>query len=131
MGTRPQRRPSTAFTLDTNPRGSPSARGVLMGLSVGDVAWEGPDCFGTPLVEAARLEAAAEGGQILCTEFVRMMARGRGGHEFNDLGFLELKGLPEPVATCEALWSPTPEPVASALAFPPGPAVCPGRLVVS
>jgi class 3 adenylate cyclase len=102
---------------------------IRIGLSVGDVAWEGRDCFGTPLVEAARLEAAADGGQILCTEFVRMMARGRGGHEFNDLGFLELKGLPEPVATCEALWSPTPEPVSAAVPLPLELAVARDRLV--
>jgi class 3 adenylate cyclase len=102
---------------------------IRIGLSVGDVAWDGRDCFGTPLVEAARLEAAAEDGQILCTEFVRMMARGRGGHAFNDLGFLELKGLPEPVATCEALWSPTPEPVSAAVPLPLDLAVARGRLV--
>lgn len=71
---------------------SPDALAELsmrVGLSTGDVSWEGGECFGTPVVEAARLEAAAEGGQILCSDFVRMMARGRGGHEFRDLGFLE------------------------------------------
>lgn len=77
---------------------------VRMGLSVGDVSWEGGDCFGTPVVEAARLEAAAEAGQILCSDLVRMLARGRGGHEFESIGFLELKGLPEPLPTCEVLW---------------------------
>src|ERR1051326_2374646 len=65
---------------------------IRIGLSTGDVSWEDGDCFGAPLVEAARLEAAAEGGQILCSEFVRLMARGRGGHEFRAIGFLELKG---------------------------------------
>jgi class 3 adenylate cyclase/tetratricopeptide (TPR) repeat protein len=86
---------------------------IRVGLSTGDVSWEGGDCFGTPMVEAARLEAAAAGGQILCSDFVRMMARGRGGHEFSVIGFLELKGLPEPLAACEVMWSSAPE-----LAFP-------------
>ena len=35
-----------------------------VGLSVGDVSWEGGDCFGLPVVEAARLTAAAAGGTI-------------------------------------------------------------------
>ena len=83
---------------------------VRIGLSTGDVSWEGGDCFGTPMVEAARLEAAAEGGQILCSDYVRMMARGRGGHEFRRVGLLNLKGLPEPLAVSEVVWTPGPEP---------------------
>ncbi len=82
---------------------------LRIGLSVGDVSWEEGDIFGTPVIEAARLEAAAEGGQILCSEMVRLMARGRGGHEFRPIGFLELKGLPEPVAACEVVWEPAPD----------------------
>jgi class 3 adenylate cyclase len=91
---------------------------VRMGMSVGDVSWEDGDGFGTPLVEAARLQSAAEPGQVLCTEWVRMMAGGRGGHEFADLGFFELKGLPEPVAVCALRWAPFPEPVSTPLRLP-------------
>src|SRR6266568_8915218 len=40
---------------------------IRVGLSVGESAREGSDYFGTPVVEAARLCAAAEGGQILTT----------------------------------------------------------------
>src|SRR6266446_9118843 len=94
---------------------------IRVGLSTGDVSWKDGDCFGTPMVEAARLEAAAAGGQILCSDFVRMMARGRGGHEFSELGFLELKGLPDPLATCEVIWSPAPE-----LTFPLPPELASG-----
>ncbi len=90
---------------------------IRIGLSTGDVSWEGGDCFGAPLVEAARLEAVAAGGQILCSEFVRMMARGRGGHEFRPIGFLELKGLPEPLAANEVVWVAGPDP--GALPLPP------------
>ncbi len=91
---------------------------VRLGMSVGDVTWEGGDTFGAPMVEASRLEAAAEAGQVLCTEWVRMMAGGRGGHEFANLGFLELKGLPDPVAVCALRWTPLPEPVSTQLPFP-------------
>ncbi|MGH2688958.1 MAG: adenylate/guanylate cyclase domain-containing protein, partial [Actinomycetota bacterium] len=82
---------------------------IRIGLSVGEVSSEKGDCFGLPLAEAARLEAAAEGSQILCSELVRLMARGRGGHRFRPIGFLELKGLPEPLPACEVLWEPAPD----------------------
>src|SRR6185295_11724410 len=55
---------------------------VRIGISAGDVAWEGGHPHGMPLVEAARLCARAEGGQILVSELVRLLARGRGGHTF-------------------------------------------------
>jgi class 3 adenylate cyclase/tetratricopeptide (TPR) repeat protein len=90
----------------------PDALGELslrIGVSSGDVSWEGGDCFGTPMVEAARLVAVADPGQILCSGFVRMMARSRGGHEFSDVGLLELKGLPEPLAACALQWAPAPD----------------------
>ena len=81
---------------------------IRVGLSVGDVSSEEGDVHGTPVIEAARLEAAASGGQILCSDLVKMMARGRGGHEFFDIGELKLKGLPEPLVTFEVRWSPAP-----------------------
>ncbi len=34
---------------------------VRVGISVGDVTFDGDDCFGLPVIEAQRLEAAAEG----------------------------------------------------------------------
>ncbi len=61
-------------------RAGQTAVGVRIGISAGDVAWEGTHPHGMPLVEAARLCAAAEGGQILVADIVRVLARGRGGH---------------------------------------------------
>ena len=49
---------------------------IRVGISVGDVSWEDGDCFGLPVVEAARLEAAAAPGQVLCVALVQMLARG-------------------------------------------------------
>ncbi|HET7652026.1 MAG TPA: AAA family ATPase [Acidimicrobiales bacterium] len=79
---------------------------VRIGLSTGDVMVEGDDVHGTPVVEAARLCASALGGEILAAELVRMLARSRGVATFEPIGDVELKGLPEPVATCRVLWEP-------------------------
>ena len=84
---------------------------VRVGVALGDVTFEERDVYGTAVVEAARLVAVATGGQILATALVRAAAGGRSGATFADLGALELRGLPEPVATCEVRWArlPTPE----------------------
>ena len=71
---------------------------LRVGISVGEATFEDDDWFGTPVVEAARLVAAAQGGQILATSVVRAIAGGRCTAPFTDLGSLDLKGLPVPVA---------------------------------
>lgn len=83
---------------------------VRIGLSAGDVAIEGEDCFGVPVIEAARLCAAARGGQVLVSEVVRWLAGSTGGHRFTSVGVLELRGLAAAVPTCEVAWEPLPEP---------------------
>ncbi len=94
---------------------------IRVGISTGDVTFDGDDCFGLPVVEAQRLEASAEPATIRCAEMVMLMARGRGGHEFASLGDLELKGLADPLPACQVLWSPLaqPEPQAVELGLPP------------
>jgi tetratricopeptide (TPR) repeat protein len=90
---------------------------IRIGLSGGDVTVEDGDCFGTPVIEASRLCAAATGGQILAAELVRLLARGRGGHVFTAGGERELKGLPEPVPVAIVGWEP-PELTTAAVPFP-------------
>jgi class 3 adenylate cyclase len=80
--------------------------GVRIGISAGDVDWDGARPHGMPLVEASRLCGAAEGGQILVAEIVRVLARGRGGHTFAPVGPLALKGLPESLVACAVSWEP-------------------------
>ena len=94
---------------------------IRVGISTGDVTFDGDDCFGLPVVEAQRLEASAEPATIRCAEMVMLMARGRGGHEFAALGDLELKGLADPLPACQVLWSPLaqPEPPTVELGLPP------------
>ena len=88
---------------------------VRMGISVGEAEPADDDYYGQSVVEAARLCAAADGGQILAAEVVRTLGGARGGHEFRPVGAFELKGLAEPLPTCEVAWAPT---AAATLPFP-------------
>ena len=74
---------------------------IRVGVSAGDVSWDAGDCFGLPVVEAARLEAASESGRILCAEIVRVLARGRSGVAFGPVRSLSLQGLDAPLEACE------------------------------
>ena len=89
-------------------RSSAAAMEVRIGISAGDVLVEEDDCFGTPVIEAARLCGAAGGGQILASEMVRWLARS-GDATFTPVGNLDLKGLPEPIPTVQVDWAPLPQ----------------------
>ena len=80
--------------------------GLRVGLSGGEVTREEEDYFGDPVVEAARLCASCEAGQILAADVVRAVAGRRSRQAFRPLGPMSLKGLPEPVETVEVLWEP-------------------------
>ena len=80
--------------------------GLRVGLSAGEVTREDDDYFGEPVVEAARLCATCESGQILATDVVRAMAGRRNRHQCRPLGELTLKGLPDPVETVQVQWEP-------------------------
>jgi class 3 adenylate cyclase/tetratricopeptide (TPR) repeat protein len=94
--------------LERHNRSSAAALEVRIGMSAGDVAFEKEDCFGTPVIEAARLCAAARGGQVLLSDIVRLLAGSAGGHQFAPVGELELKGLPAPLPSFEVAWQPLP-----------------------
>jgi class 3 adenylate cyclase len=99
-----------------NRRGRDAPLGIRVGISIGDVTSEDRDYYGVAVVEAARLCATAEGGQILCHEVVARLAGGPGGYTFQPIGALQLKGLPEPVPASQVAW----EPVHGGLPLPPG-----------
>ena len=79
---------------------------IKVGISLGDATAADGDYFGMPVIEAARLCDRASGGQILVKEIVAHLAGGRAGDAFKPVGALELKGLPEPLATVEVAWEP-------------------------
>src|SRR5207245_7247637 len=107
----------------------PGARGRRLGLHTGE-PWSEADAYsGTPVGVAKRLCDRAEGGQILASALVRALVGSRGAHTFCDLGDLTLKGLDDPVAACEVVWSvpeqgevagqlPLPVPMQREEAFP-------------
>ncbi len=74
---------------------------IRIGISAGEAAEEDGDWFGTPVVEAARLEALASPGQTLITDVVRVLVGTRGGFAFRIVGERTLKGLPGPVSVVE------------------------------
>src|SRR5438552_9079786 len=92
--------------VERDNRGREQSVGLRVGLSIGEVSREDDDYFGDPVIEAARLCARCESGQVLAADMVRGMAGRRGRHVCRPLGELSLKGLPDPVATVEVAWEP-------------------------
>src|SRR5581483_5907251 len=70
---------------------------VRVGLHVGDPIEDGGDYFGTPVVIAARLCAAASGGQILASSLVEALVAGRAGVVFKPAGGIACRGVAQPV----------------------------------
>ncbi len=74
---------------------------LYVGISHGEVAQDGDNYSGMPIVEAARLAAAAKPGQTLANSVVRAVVGTRRSIRFRDVGKLQLKGIPEPLPTVE------------------------------
>lgn len=100
--------------IESRNRRAKERLGLRIGVSVGDATVRDGDYFGEPVVQAARLCAHAEGGQIVVNALVRQLAGSREGHSFRTLGGLVLKGISEPVQAFALLW----EPAAAAIALP-------------
>ena len=88
---------------------------------------------GMPIVEAARLEAAAAAGQDAGQRGRALARRTRRAFRFRDVGELTLKGLPAPLATVEVIDDEVGEipshaavPAPGPVPVPPAPAT-PGR----
>ena len=82
---------------------------MRIGLSAGDVVERGREMFGLPVVIAARLEAVAEPGEIVCSDLVRSLAGSRSPVEFMQRRRLDLKGIPESVEVWTVLAPDTEE----------------------
>ncbi len=102
-----------AIAIQVAAAGRSEGISVRVGAATGDVSWEDGDCFGLPVVTAARLEAAAHAGQILVNNLVRSLAGDRSSAAFTSVGPLDLKGLPDPVRAFEVAWTPPEVPSAT------------------
>ncbi len=81
---------------------------VRVGISIGDVSSsheDGTDDWnGMPVVEAARLCAAAEPEEILAAEVVRVLVGSRTDHQMTPVGDYSLKGRSTPMAVVRVAW---------------------------
>ena len=68
---------------------------VRMGLNAGEAIQEEDDFFGAAVIVAARINALAEGGEILISEAVKQLTQGVRGIECKFKGEFSLKGLRE------------------------------------
>ena len=105
--------------IDRQTGGGATALGLRVGVGAGDVGWEDGDVFGTPVVEAQRLCAAAAAGEILIADTVRMLAGSSLEVAVEDAGELALRGLERPVRAWRVRWVPqrtVAVPLAAALA---------------
>jgi class 3 adenylate cyclase/tetratricopeptide (TPR) repeat protein len=105
-----------------NRQGGPALT-VRVGATVGDASNEDGDWYGLPVVEAARLCSTANGGEILISDVLRLLAGSSEGPELTRVGPVELKGLPEPVVTWRVAWETAAEggpPLPTVLSAPPG-----------
>ncbi len=78
---------------------------LRVGVSIGDVSTTGDDWNGMPVVQSARLCAAAQPDEILAAEIVRVLAGSRCSHRMSSAGDYELKGIDEPVSVVRVEWS--------------------------
>jgi class 3 adenylate cyclase/tetratricopeptide (TPR) repeat protein len=92
--------------IDRHNRRGEEPLSIRVGISTGEATEDDGDYYGDCVVEAARLCALADGGQILATEVVKLMAGRHATQEFVSVGDLELKGMPEPVPCVEVVWEP-------------------------
>ena len=78
---------------------------LRVGVSMGEVADADGDVHGMPVVEANRLCAVANGGEVLVADVLRHLAGSRSTHTLVPRPPLDLKGFADPIDACEVLWS--------------------------
>jgi class 3 adenylate cyclase len=103
--------------IECRNRSASPALALRIGVAVGDATHEADDWFGQPVIEAARLCATADGGQILVTEAVHLLTAAADAPVMLPLGPVQLKGLPETVTAWSVAW----EPLAPDVGMPPLP----------
>lgn len=83
---------------DHNEAGAEFPVAIRVGISAGEPVEDHNDLFGSTVQLAARLCAQAEPGQILVSDVITGLCRGK-GLKFADAGRCELKGFDRPIET--------------------------------
>lgn len=78
---------------------------IRIGVSAGEITVDSGDCYGVAVVEAARLCALAEAGEILIADVVRVLS-GSSVHPMRSVGPRRLKGIDTPIETHIVVWRP-------------------------
>ncbi len=81
-----------------------SAARMRIGLNTGEVVREEADLFGSTVNAAARIQSAAEPGQILISDGLRMLLGAASNIELKDRGEFALKGFSDPWHLYEVVW---------------------------
>ena len=76
---------------------------VRVGLNAGEPIEEDGDLFGSTVILASRIAAAAEGGEVLASMAVRELCSGK-GFLFADRGEQAMRGFEDPVRVFEVSW---------------------------
>ena len=82
----------------------PNRLELRVGIDAGEPIHEGPDLSSTPVVVARRLCDAAEGGQVLVSDVVRLLCGRRLTADFDAVDQVKLKGLDQPVVAQAVRW---------------------------
>ena len=77
---------------------------VRIGLSLGEPLREDQDLFGSSVARAARISAAAVGGQVLVCQIVQALVAGTGDFDLREAGEFELKGISGMHTLSEVIW---------------------------
>ncbi|MEM7142208.1 MAG: AAA family ATPase [Actinomycetota bacterium] len=91
--------------IDRHNRSGKEPLGVRVGAAIGDATPEDGDYFGEPVVEAARLCAKCDAGQIIVSDLYAQLGKNL-NHSFTSIGALELRGVPDPVLSVTVDWDP-------------------------
>jgi|AGTN01.1.fsa_nt_gi Adenylate cyclase, family 3 (some proteins contain HAMP domain) len=88
-----------------NKRQGSSDLHLRIGLNAGEPIEEEDDLFGTTVQLAARVCAATNPDQVLCTGVVKDLAFGKGAAQFKPMGEKFLKGFKDGIALFEVVWN--------------------------
>lgn len=85
---------------------------LRIGVAAGEMVMNDLEAAGRPMIEAERLQTAAEPGQILCSASAAAMTGGRLDADLQPAGERSLKGYSNPVEVVTVAWSALANPLA-------------------